>query len=314
MSKPIRRLGRGLDSLVSDLRSQPTSSPTIHQAPSPLQSERAARANTEPDDNPTSLPIDSLHPNPYQPRSRPSELHIKSLADSISANGILQPIVVRIHNGQYDIICGERRWWAAKSLGLERVPVVVREATQQQMLELALIENIQREDLNPIERAEAYRRFGEEFGLSAEQIGSRMGEDRTTVVNYLRLLELPGSIRRMVIDGELSMGHSRCLAGVSDARRQSELAESVIHSGLSVRALEGILRRERSQKTEPRLAAESLGVSPHIRDLQERFERAIKTKVSIVPGKQKGKGRIIIEYYCLDDFDRIAAAFGVEQG
>ena len=313
MSKPIRRLGRGLDSLVSDLTSPPAPPPRIPQSLSPVPSESDPLCHPEPDDNPTSLPIDSLHPNPYQPRSRPTEANIQGLAESISHNGMLQPIVTRLHNTQYEIICGERRWWAAKLLGLERVPVVVREATPQQMLELALVENIQREDLNPIERAEAYRRYADEFGLSAEQIGSRMGEDRTTVINYLRLLELPAPIRRMVIEGKLSMGHSRCLAGVADARRQSELAESVINSGLSVRALEGMLRRERSQKSEPRSPVEGRGVSPHIRDLEERFERAIKTKVSIVPGKERGKGRIIIEYYSLDDFDRLAAALGVEQ-
>jgi ParB family chromosome partitioning protein len=181
------------------------------------------------------------------------------------------------------------------------------------MLELALIENIQREDLNAIERADAYRRYADEFGLSPEQIGSRMGEDRTTVVNYLRLLELPAPIRRMVAESKLSMGHARCLAGVSDVRRQSELAESVISSGLSVRALEGMLRRERSEKTTPRSSGEGPGVSAHIRDMEQRFERAIKTKVSIIPSKRKGRGRIVIEYYTLDDFDRLAAALGVEE-
>ena len=312
MSKPIRRLGRGLDSLVSDLTNQPPPRSAPRGARSGPTTEDPSTA-VELGDDPTSLPTDSLHPNPYQPRSRPSEANIRGLAESISANGILQPIVVRRNEDKYELICGERRWWAAKSLGLERVPVVVRNATPQQMLELALIENIQREDLNPIERAEAYRRYADEFGLSAEQIGSRLGEDRTTVVNYLRLLELPSPIRRMVVDGKLSMGHSRCLAGVSDVRRQSELAESVISSGLSVRALEGMLRRERAQKTEPRSPGDGPGVSPHIRDMEQRFERAIKTKVSILPSKRKDRGRIIIEYYSLDDFDRLATALGVEQ-
>lgn len=308
MSKPIRRLGRGLDSLVSDLTSEPT--PVDPPSPEP-QATGVGDESPTARSAPTSLPTDALHPNPYQPRSRPTDAHIQKLAASIEQNGLLQPIVVRLQNTKYEIICGERRWWAAKSLGMERVPVVVREASAQQMLELALIENIQREDLNPIERAEAYRHYADEFGLSAEQIGVRMGEDRTTVVNYLRLLDLPAPIRRMVAENKLSMGHARCLAGVSDVRRQGELAESVASGGLSVRALEGLIRTERSERAGP-ASRDGSGDSPHLRDMEQRFERAIKTKVSIVPSRRKGRGRIVIEYYSLDDFDRIASALGVE--
>jgi ParB family chromosome partitioning protein len=180
------------------------------------------------------------------------------------------------------------------------------------MLELALIENLQREDLNAIDRAQAYRQFCDRFGLKPDQVAERLGEDRTTVVNYLRLLDLPDAIKRLVAGGAISMGHARCLLGLDDDRRRWQLAEAVVQNELSVRALEEIVRREKPRdggaadaQQEPRK------VSPHYVDMQRRFEQSLGTKVTIRPSRRKGRGRITIEYYSLDDFDRISERLGV---
>ncbi len=312
MAKPIKRLGRGLDSLVSNMRgaitapegqTQPTDG-AIGTTPSQIHLAGVEAAR---------LPVDALHPNPFQPRSSTKDEGISSLAESIERSGILQPIIARSVHGRYEIITGERRWRAARSVGMTEVPVIIRSADDEQMLEFALIENIQREDLNPIDRARAYRQFCARFNLKPDDVAKRVGEGRTTVVNYLRLLDLPEAIRDLVADGTLSMGHARCLLGVSDEVRRLRLAESAAGNELSVRALEEIVRREKKRRGEsttavpgrPRLR------SPHLQDIEQRFEQSVRTKVTIHEGKRKGTGRIVIEYYSLDDFDRIAALLGV---
>ena len=311
MSKSTKRLGRGLNSLVSDL---------VQGAPAPVSAEEAlAEAPGTRGESlgggpveATMLPVDELRPNPFQPRNNVSEHDVISLAASIERKGLLQPIAVRRREDRYEIIAGERRWVAAKSLGINHVPAVIRDASDEEMLELALIENIQREDLNAIDRAMAYRQFCNRFGLKPEEVARRLGEDRTTVVNYLRLLDLPGGIRSMVADGRLSMGHARCLLGVAEETRGLELAESVVQNELSVRALEEIVRREKTRQGGPAATPEARDLgSAHLRDLERQFEQAIKTKVTLREGKRKGTGRITIEYYTLDDFDRIASALGV---
>lgn len=312
MSKSARRLGRGLDSLVSDLTEKVGRRRgerlTPEEETKPVSSERAG-ASVE------ALTIDvrGLEPNPAQPRNNITNTDVLSLAESIRQSGLLQPITVRRHEGRFQIIAGERRWRAAQAAGLERISAVVREATDEQMLEWALIENIQREDLNAIDRAKAYRELCARFGLKPEEVGVRLTEDRTTVVNYLRLLELPAEIQEMVAAGSLSMGHARCLLGVEENTQQIRLAESTAQNGLSVRALEEIVRREkkRSAETEDGETKAKPTVRAHVRDLQCRFEEAVKTKVTIREGKRKGSGRIVIEFYSLEDFDRIAALMGV---
>jgi len=258
--------------------------------------------------------IDSLEPNPFQPRSDADQSGIDSLADSIQRSGMLQPIAVRRHLGKLQIIAGERRWWAAKSLDMLEVPIIIRDATDEQMVELALIENIQREDLNAIDRAQAYRAFCARFGLKPDEVAERLGEDRSTVANYLRLLDLPGPIRDLVAAGEISMGHARCLLGVADEAKRWQLAESVVRNELSVRALEEIVRREKTRDREGDEPATKgkPARSPHLIDMQRKFEQAVRTKVTIREGRRKGSGRITIEYYSLDDFDRIAGALGVD--
>ena len=313
MAKVIRRLGRGLNSLVSDLtggdiqsRPQSTSTNQTDGNRSALQGSEGIKA--------IMLTINKLTRNNFQPRSIINDEQIQSLAASMRQSGMLQPITVRQGvDGTYEIIAGERRWAAAKSIGMERIPAIVREATDEQMLELALIENIQREDLNAIDRAQAYRQFCTRFQLKPEEVAQRLGEDRTTVVNYLRLLELPEDIQGMVADGSLSMGHARCLLGVTDVALRRKLAEAAMWKELSVRALEAIVRREKERDAEsPAATPEAPRLqSVHLRDLEQRFEQAVKTKVTIHEGQRKGSGRIIIEYYSLDDFDRIASALGV---
>ena len=312
MSKAARRLGRGLDSLVSDLLTDPGR----------IEPDRAAGHPTQPSETDprlgihdiTMLPIDELSPNPLQPRSQVDDDSMSSLAKSISSSGILQPIAVRQKEDGYEIIAGERRWRAARSAGMDRVPVFVHSATDEQMIEFALIENIQREDLNPIDRAMGYQQFCKRFDLKADDLANRLAEDRTTVVNYLRLLDLPECVRDEVARGRISMGHARCLAGVASEDRQAELAAKVLEDHLSVRALEAIVRQDKVQLAgggkQP--AKRPVDRSPHVRLMERRFEEALKTKVVIREGKQKGSGRIIIDYYTLDDFDRIASLLDLE--
>lgn len=319
MSKVVRRLGRGLDSLVSDLRAE-VLPPDSVSPPPPIPLTETRKADTPVRSSPAapaSLPIDSLAPNPFQPRSAINPEDVASLAKSIKRHGILQPIPVRRLGSEYQIIAGERRWSAARLAGLAEVPIIIREATDEQMLELALIENLHREDLNAIDRAKAYRNFCGRFNLKPEELAERLGEDRSTVSNYLRLLELPSPVRDLLADGKLSMGHARSLLNVPGEARQRTLAESILRNGLSVRAVEEIVRRGRLLLEGANAAAPSPvppkrpGI-PHIEDMQRRFEEALKTKVRIEEGKRKGSGRLIIEYYSLDDFDRIAERMGVE--
>lgn len=311
MSKSVRRLGRGLDSLVTDLRA--TTPESVPGGAGVLQREALGSTGVSPDKRiGTVLPVGALQPNPFQPRKAFDPHELEALATSIGRSGMLQPIIVRYHEGAYQIVAGERRWRAAKQCGMTTVPIILREANDEQMVELALIENIQREDLNPIDRATAYRSFCDRFNLKADEVAERVGEDRSTVANYMRLLDLPQNIRDLVAVGQLGMGHARCLLGVGDEARRTELAESAARHELSVRALEDIVRREKSKDrgSEPRQASGRLR-SPHLRDIQTRFEEALRTKVTIHEGKRKGSGRIVIQYFSLDDFDRVAERLGV---
>lgn len=320
MAKQTRRLGRGLSSLVSSTTEAVATRETEPQStPLPPRENQATGPGdaTDPSETPgiaaRMVPVGQLNPNPFQPRAEPDHADIQSLADSIKRSGMLQPISARPHGDSLQIIAGERRWWAAKQSGMTSVPVIIRNASDEEMVELALIENIQREDLNAIDRAQAYRAFCARFNLKADQVAERLGEDRSTVANYLRLLDLPGPIRELVATGDVSMGHARCLLGVADDEKRWQLAEAVVRNELSVRALEEIVRREKTRDREPDTPATTgrPARSPHLKDLEQRFERAIHTKVTIKEGRKKGTGRITIDYYSLDDFERIAGLLGV---
>lgn len=337
MSKTARRLGRGLDSLVSNLRPEPDpQSPLETQVinrtvPESIGTDASETGGANVTIGAAMVATEALSPNPYQPRDVITDDDIVSISDSIRRHGLLQPIAVRVAaGGRYQIIAGERRWRAATSIGMTHVPVIVRQATDEQMLELALIENLQREDLNAMDRARAYRQFCTHFGLKPEEVADRLGEDRSTVQNYLRLLDLAEPIRAMVAAGKLSMGHARCLLGEVNEVHRLRLAEAIVANELSVRAVEEIVRRGKAY-----LGAGATGVAPagadallksppgrgtqrgrlrsaHLQDLEQRFERAVKTKVTIHEGRKRGSGRITIEYYTLDDFDRIATKLGVD--
>jgi ParB family chromosome partitioning protein len=250
------------------------------------------------------LDIDLLAPSRVQPRSRPGEARLAELADSIKANGIIQPIVVRRVDGGYQIIAGERRWRAAQLAGLHRVPVTVRDVPKGddgKLLELALIENIQRENLNPIEEAAAYRRLLHEFHLTQEQVAAAVGKDRATVANYLRLLKLPEDVRRAVAAGDLSMGHARALLGLDDAATAVSAAREIVSRGLSVRATEALVariaKRKASRKGVPRPS------DVHTRAAEEQLSIALGTRTRILRAR-KG-GTIAIAFTSEDELQRI---------
>jgi len=296
MPKPPRRLGRGLSSIIS-----------IPDAPAPPSPGAVQPA-------PSKVKVDQLRPNPSQPRRQSHAEDLKALADSIANTGVIQPIAVRpAGDDVYEIIAGERRWRAAQMAGLTEIPAVIRDATDEQMLEISLVENIFREDLNAIDRALAYRRYCDEFDLSPEQVAKRLGEGRPTVVNYLRLLDLPSDIKTWVAEGKLAMGHARCLLALPGARDRIKASRAAMEKDLSVRALEKLVRDLLAGG--PAAAPEGAGgrapKRPLIRNLEEAFVRALGTKVEITESRRKGKGRIVIHYGSLDDFDRISERLGV---
>src|SRR5438067_4999656 len=249
------------------------------------------------------LGIEEIRPNRHQPRRHFDEGHIEELAESIRSKGVLLPLIVRRANDGYVLVAGERRWRAAQRAGLRELPVMVREVSEKEAFELALIENIQREDLNPVEEAEAFKRLIEEHGLTQEELAVRVGKERSTVANALRLLRLPEAIKQAIVGGQLSMGHARALLALSDETDLRRAAEKVIAEQLSVRAVEALVQRLKSkrlpaQKREPHSSAQ-------VRHLVEKLQRRLGAKVEL---KDKGnKGTLEIRYQNLADLDRILA-------
>jgi ParB family chromosome partitioning protein len=283
-----KKLGRGLQSLLSE--------PALTASLADEQIERILQ-----------LDPSAISPNPYQPRTQGSPDALEELKASIRENGILQPVVVRAVAGGYQLVAGERRWQAATQLRLPAVPAIVREADEQKMLELALVENIQREDLNPIERAHAYRRFLREFKLTQEQAAARLGIDRSQLANNIRLLDLPEAVQEMIADRRVSFGHGKVLLRLSSAAQQIALATRIAEQGVPVRQterlVEALLRGKARKKP-----AKSSPKDPNIRDVEDDLRRRLGTKVTIVEGTKPNSGRLVIEYYSLDDFDRILQA------
>lgn len=304
MSKEsTRRLGRGLSSLIS-----------VPEIPAPEAAGGPERVESPEKSPPATAPVDQLRPNAFQPRKAMDSAELKLLADSIRATGVLQPIVVRPRDeGGYEIIAGERRWRAAQMAGLSEVPIVCREASDEQMLEWALVENIFREDLNPLERATGYRQYCDQFGLSADDVAQRLGEDRSTVSNYLRILELPPEVKEWVAAGQLSMGHARCLLALKSPSEIAQIAKLVIDRELSVRAVEKLVRdRVQARAAAAKPPAQPKDAKrPQIRSLEQSFAQTLGTKVEIDESRRKGSGKIVIHYFSLDDFDRVAERLGV---
>lgn len=242
------------------------------------------------------LKITDIEANDNQPRKQFDEEGLMNLAQSIKEHGIVQPIIVRKDGSIYQIVAGERRWRAARLAGLKTVPVVVKDYTDEQLLEIALIENLQREDLNPIEEANAYKVLIDEYSLSQEEIGKRIGKSRSAITNSIRLLNLPTEIVDYLIAGKITAGHARALLTIEDDKKKIEIADRIIKENLNVRQVEKLTReKKRTRKTKTK--------SAEISDLEERLRNALGTKVTITHGRKKGK--IEIEYYGIDDLDKI---------
>ncbi|HVN04091.1 MAG TPA: ParB/RepB/Spo0J family partition protein [Bryobacteraceae bacterium] len=285
---PRRALGKGLSAL---LPTRPTAQPVAETA---FPGEAVAQ-----------LPIDLIEPNPLQPRRVFQADRISELAQSIRANGIIQPLVVRRHAERYQLVAGERRWRAAKIAGVTRVPAVIQEIPDERLLEITLIENIQREDLNPIETAQAFDRLCRELHLNHEEVGLRTGKDRSTVANLIRLLQLPPDIQQLIAERRLSAGHARCLLTLPTADLQREVAEKSVAQGWSVRQVERLTQRMMEDR-KPK-AVDDVQADPNVKAAIQELERVLGTKVRIVE-KAKQKGRIEIDYYSAEDLDRIYSA------
>ena len=292
---PRKALGKGIASLLPG-RYVPSAVATPAPAVEQKATAEASNALLE-------LPIDQIQPNPLNPRTIFQKEKLDELAQSIKANGIIQPLVVRkTDDGTFQLIAGERRWRASKLAGLEKVPVVVQNFAEDRLLEITLIENIQREDLNPIEVAQAFEKLSQEHGLSHEEIGNRTGKDRSTVSNTLRLLRLPTPIQLLLAEQKLSMGHARAILGLPTEELQCELAEKAAASALSVRQVEQLVQKVGHASTIR--TVEEIVVDPNVKAAIRELESTLGTRVRIVE-KGPNKGRIEIDYYSSDDLDRI---------
>jgi ParB family chromosome partitioning protein len=280
-----RALGKGLDSLL----------PRVHAAPA---------AETE-GGKPREIPLDQIDRNPFQTRSHMNEELLSELAVSITANGVVQPVLVRpLASGRFQLIAGERRWMASQRAGKATIPAILRQVSDEQAMEITIVENLQRADLNPMEQARAFDRLSREFHMTQEQMAQRTGKDRATVANFLRLLRLPATIQAHVESGELSFGHARALLALEDAAEMEKVAQRISQFSLSVRKTEsyvqGLIRPE--NKAKKGLKHEK-PVDPNVLDVQERLQRALGLKVSIED--HNGRGKVIIEYAKLEDFDTL---------
>ena len=280
---PRQTLGRGLSALLGE----------------ELPQQQVEAANSE-------IDIDLIEPNPEQPRTRFAEASLEELAQSIRVNGVVQPIVLRQVGGRYQIVAGERRWRASQRAGLRKIPAVVKEVSDEKLLELALVENIQRQELNPIEEAKAYRKLIDTIGLTQEEVAERIGKERTVVTTSMRLLRLPGEIQRVIEEGGLSAGHGRALLMSDDPAVQREVANLAIDAGWSVRETERAVKKARSVKPQTTANKDvSRNIDANIKAAETKLMRALNTNVKIVPGKKGTGGKIEIEYYGTDDLDRV---------
>ena len=288
-----KALGRGLDSL---LPGRPTSAPIAMPA-------------TPAAGNPQEVLIDSIDANPYQTRRRINEAALEELADSIRASGVVQPVVLRPGpNGRFQLVAGERRWHASKRAGKTTIPAVIRQISNEQAMEITIIENLQREDLNPIEQAKAFERLSREFGLTQEQIAARTGKDRASIANFIRLLKLPEALQDALETGVLSFGQGKVLLALAGFPEHMErAAHEVIEKQLSVRQTEELVGKLLNpQSAEPKQAKPAQQLDPNVRDAQRSLESSLGVKVEIQD--RKGKGKIILKYGSLEDFDRIIEA------
>lgn len=281
-----KALGRGLEALI------PGASATGIMDPGPAGVRE--------------IPTTDIGPNPFQPRTRFDDDSLRELADSIKATGVLQPVLVRPDRDGFELVAGERRLKAARLAGLERIPAIVKEVTDREMMELALIENVQREDLNPIDEANAYQMLTEKIGLTHDQISERVGKQRSSITNALRLLALPAEVREMVSRGTLTAGHARALLSIESAGDQLAAARYIHSKGFSVRRTEAFVKRKlRRQHSRPKAAARLDGIGEWETRLQQKFG----THVAVTAGRKGGK--VEFEYYGQEDLERLLEAWGV---
>lgn len=289
-----KALGRGLNALIAKPPAGPAAAAaTARQATPPPPAETGAETVR-------SLPVARIDPNPDQPRTRFDAAAVEELAQSIRTDGIIQPILVRPSGDRYLIVAGERRWRAAKQAGLAEIPAIVRDIGDERLLEIALIENIQREDLNPIEVAQALRRLAQELQLSHEELAQRTGKDRSTISNLLRLLRLPIEVQNLVAEDQLSMGHARAVLALEHETQQIEVAERVVAQGLSVRAVEKLIK----SMLEPPAKPDPEPLDPNVAAAETRLTEVLGTPVRL-KSRGKNKGRIEIDYSSQDELDRI---------
>jgi ParB family chromosome partitioning protein len=280
-----KRLGRGLEALLGPVsREQAEASGTLRE-----------------------LPIAQVRPNPYQPRTRIDEPALAELAQSMEASGLLQPVVVRPQGGAYELIAGERRWRAAQRLGWSKIPAVVKDVDDRTLLTLALIENLQRDDLSPIDEAAGYQRLGEEFQLGHAEIARVVGRDRSTVANLLRLLQLIDEVQAMLHDGRLTEGHGRALLGVSDGERQLALARQAVDQGWSVRQVEAVVAGQRPHtgtRAGRRTAPATKPATADVKRVEDALRKRLGTDVRVT-ARRRGRGLVTISYYSNDDLARL---------
>ncbi len=283
-------LGKGLDTLI----------PSEYVPPKKAKEEQQGTNQAE-----TIVKITKVEPNREQPRKHFDEDALQELADSIKQFGLLQPILVQDRGDYYEIIAGERRWRAAKLAGLKEVPVIIRNYTSQEIVEISLIENIQREDLNPIEEALAYKRLLEEFNLKQDEVAERVSKSRTTVTNSMRLLKLCDGVQQMIIDDMLSTGHARALIPIDDAEQQLQLAQRIFDEKLSVREVEKLVKAILKPDDKPKKEETPKNLQYIYQDIEDRLKEKLSRKVSINAKGKNGAGKIEIEFYSNEDLDRL---------
>lgn len=302
-----KHLGRGLESLLGPITS-------VREAyANRRSSEQTKDANFPPDkelqNSLREISLDSISPNPYQARTVWDQQELEELSESIKANGVIQPIIVRPAAEGFELIAGERRYRAAKLASLTKIPALVRRATDQQLLELALIENIHRADLNPIERAKCYQNYINTFSLTQAEAAQRLGEDRSVIANYLRLLDLPEAIKQMLAQKQITMGHARAILALPTEDLRRKLANRAMAGRLSVREVERLVRRYLTGKKDEENKHEK---PSHIIDLEKKLSLQLGTNVVIETRRNGQRGKIIIKFHNLDEFDRIAEKMGIE--
>jgi len=279
-----KALGKGLDAIIPDLKS----------------------GGLEVRGHVVEISVSEIGPSPYQPRSAINEESLEDLRQSIAEKGVLQPVIVRRHAGEFQLVAGERRWRAARLAGLETVPAVVMRVSDSEALEIALIENLQREDLNAVDEAKGYRELLMRFNLTHEDLARRIGKSRATITNCLRLLNLPDEVKRGLEEGKITVGHARAVLGVEDPRQIINIYRSVLHRGLSVRQVEALVRRKLRVKSKRKPVPSR--TAPEITSIEDGLMRKLGTRVRII--NHGGHGKIEIEFYSDDDLNRILESIG----